>query len=103
MVARDTISRQRGTDVSMMETRRRQNYKPRSLRWPFLVAQVAFLVAAMSTILFVQKSMPDSDTSAYVDGRPMAKLIRSFESPEQAELLLARRQVIGGGGFRPGG
>ena len=55
-------------------TTTRSNYKPVALRWPFLVTHVLLLILAMTAVIFLQTTRPDSDHSAIVDGRPLAKL-----------------------------
>ncbi|KAK4200215.1 hypothetical protein QBC40DRAFT_174445 [Triangularia verruculosa] len=40
------------------------NYKPKPLRWPFLSGIMALLVVAIALIIFADKSLPNSDTSA---------------------------------------
>ncbi len=50
-------------------------YKPTPLRWPFLVTQMAMLAAALGILVVLQHAMPDSDNSAIVDGRPLARSV----------------------------
>jgi len=50
-------------------------YKPASLRWPFLAAQLALLAAVLGVLVALQRLMPDSDHSAVVDGRPLARSV----------------------------
>lgn len=105
MEARHTaISQRRQTDISIESAtvRRHKSFKPASLQWPFLVAYMAFFAAAIPAVLLMQRAMPNSDNSAYVDGQPMVKLARGVDSSDWDEPHLAKRQVIGGGGFRPG-
>ncbi|KAK0644615.1 hypothetical protein B0T16DRAFT_417988 [Cercophora newfieldiana] len=68
-------------------------YKPAALRWPFLAGQLALLAAALSVLVLLQQSMPDSDHSAVVDGRPLA---RSVAIARHAEIYhdLALRNIV---------
>ena len=50
-------------------------YKPTPLRWPFLVTQMALLATALGVLVLLQHAMPDSDNSAVVDGRPLARSV----------------------------
>ena len=50
-------------------------YKPTPLRWPFLVTQMALLAAVLGVLVVLQRAMPDSDNSAIVDGRPLARSV----------------------------
>ncbi|KAK4647826.1 uncharacterized protein QC761_104770 [Podospora bellae-mahoneyi] len=40
------------------------NYKPKPLRWPFVSGLMVLLVVAIALIIFADKSLPNSDTSA---------------------------------------
>ncbi|KAK0667329.1 hypothetical protein QBC41DRAFT_140022 [Cercophora samala] len=40
------------------------NYKPKPLRWPFISGLMVLLVVAIALIIFADKSLPNSDTSA---------------------------------------
>ncbi|KAB5566935.1 hypothetical protein GE09DRAFT_750908 [Coniochaeta sp. 2T2.1] len=49
---------------------KRPNYKPTALTWPFIVAQILVLTIAMGLIIWAEKAMPDSDSTAIIDPLP---------------------------------
>lgn len=65
--------RKLGPRIKLPSTVRRGNYKPTALRWPFLVALMALLVAGIAAVGSLLASMPGTDNSAMVDGRPMRR------------------------------
>src|SRR5688572_11563004 len=46
------------------------SYRPIPLKWPFLVAQMALLAAAIVVVFLMQNAMPDTDNTAIIDGQP---------------------------------
>lgn len=66
-------------------------YKPAPLRWPFLVAQMALLVAAIGFLLGIQQTLPNSDHSAVVDGQHMARSLAPAPDPLWDNALELRR------------
>ena len=48
-------------------------YKPPLLRWPSLVAVMTMVAVLLGVLVGLQRTMPDSDNSAVVDGRPLAR------------------------------
>ncbi|KAK5657249.1 hypothetical protein OQA88_3308 [Cercophora sp. LCS_1] len=59
--------------------RSRRGYKPVPLRWPFLLAQMMLLAAAITAVTVLYGLMPDSDDSAYIDGRRRSRMARAFD------------------------
>jgi len=72
-----TFWQQHATGTALT-TPSRGRYKPIPLKWPFLVAQMVLLASAIVTIVLLQAMLPDSDNSAFVDGRQMSKMRRTF-------------------------
>lgn len=48
-------------------------YQPTALRWPFLLAEMVLLLAALAAVIALQRAMPDSDSTAVVDGQQIAR------------------------------
>ncbi|KAK3393528.1 hypothetical protein B0H63DRAFT_554884 [Podospora didyma] len=48
--------------------RRKPDYKPTPLRWPFITVVVILLLAAIGLIVYADRAMPDSDTDAVFAG-----------------------------------
>ncbi|KAK4445337.1 hypothetical protein QBC34DRAFT_472580 [Podospora aff. communis PSN243] len=65
-------------------------YKPAALRWPFLVAQMALLTAAIVAVVLLQALQPNSDDSAVVDGRP-SRVRRTF--PRDVNLAQTQNSI----------
>ncbi|KAB5584703.1 hypothetical protein GE09DRAFT_1165796 [Coniochaeta sp. 2T2.1] len=61
---------------------KRPNYKPTALKWPFIVAQILVLVIAMGLIIWAEKAMPDSDSTAIIDPLPSKGLPERSVKPE---------------------
>ena len=71
---RSSEEKARPSSTTADTTTPRRNYKPVALRLPFLVTHVLLLILAMTAVVSLQATWPDSDHSAIVDGRPLAKL-----------------------------
>ncbi|KXX79437.1 Zonadhesin [Madurella mycetomatis] len=44
------------------------NYKPKPLRWPFITLVIVLLLVAIALVVYAEKQMPDSDSSARILG-----------------------------------
>ena len=53
-------------------------YLPVPLRWPFLGLLMVVLAATLGVLVALQQAMPNSDHSAVVDGRPMARSVQAI-------------------------
>jgi hypothetical protein len=77
--SRDEKRRGSGRPTSRRQTnkpapRLHKAYKPTPLRWPFLVLTgMVLLAAALAVIMALQGAMPNSDSSAIVDGQHVAR------------------------------
>lgn len=60
--------------------RRKGAYKSTALRWPFLLVVMVLLAAALVGVVALLRALPDSDNSAIVDGRPVARRVETVRA-----------------------
>ncbi|KAH7155999.1 hypothetical protein EDB81DRAFT_756514 [Dactylonectria macrodidyma] len=70
-------------------SRKRPNYRPTSLRWYFVLAQILFIMAAMGVVVWARIAWPDSDNSAVIEHKRSTRGDRSEQElePRQEDVI----------------
>ena len=55
----------------MISTTPSPSYKPRTLRWPFIIAQIFLLSHILMLVVYLQQLKPNSDSNAQIEKRSM--------------------------------
>ncbi|WYZ44869.1 hypothetical protein EsH8_VIII_000185 [Colletotrichum jinshuiense] len=68
---------------------KKPNYRPKPLRWPFIVCMVLLLSMLMGLVIFARETMPNSDSTATIEPRHYLKARQNSSSagkpPSSAE------------------
>ncbi|KAK2038063.1 hypothetical protein LZ31DRAFT_609791 [Colletotrichum somersetense] len=72
---------------------KRPNYRPKPLRWPFIVCIIAILTVLMALVVYAYETMPNSDSTATIVARhivlPREQSSSAGQQAPTAELLLS--------------
>ncbi|WQF80706.1 hypothetical protein CDEST_05720 [Colletotrichum destructivum] len=64
---------------------RRPNYRPKPLRWPFIVCMVVLLSVLMGLVVYARETMPNSDSTATIEPRRVLQARQEATSTEQQQ------------------
>ncbi|KAK1969296.1 hypothetical protein LY78DRAFT_725842 [Colletotrichum sublineola] len=62
---------------------KRANYRPKPLRWPFIVCMIVVLIVLMSLVVYANETMPNSDSTATIEPRHVMQPRQQPSSAEQ--------------------
>ncbi|KAJ0165913.1 hypothetical protein CTA2_9484 [Colletotrichum tanaceti] len=64
---------------------RRPNYRPKPLRWAFIVCMVVVLSVLMGLVVYARETMPDSDSTATIEPRRVLRARQEATSTEEQQ------------------
>ncbi|OHW98058.1 hypothetical protein CSPAE12_03238 [Colletotrichum incanum] len=70
---------------------KRPNYRPKPLRWPFIVCMIFVLSVLMGLVVYARETMPNSDSTATIEPR---HILRPRQEPSSAQQQLSTSKPL---------